>query len=133
MFEPVGTVDHFVSIDEDRARAYAWTNYRFASGWLNASKQALSSTQLVDPFEVQEDWYEVLLPSLQLVLTDRVPAEWRDRAQFMVDRLHLGHDERVVRQRREWYRMYQEGELSLDGLFKKAPLVARAVAKAEAA
>jgi hypothetical protein len=51
----------------------------------------------------------------------------------MVDRLHLGHDERVVRQRREWYRMYQEGELSLDGLFKKAPLVARAVAKAEAA
>lgn len=32
MFEPVGTVDHFVSIDEDRARAYAWTNYRFASG-----------------------------------------------------------------------------------------------------
>jgi hypothetical protein len=28
----------------------------------------------------------------------------RERAACMLDRLHLGHDERVVRQRREWYR-----------------------------
>lgn len=49
----------------------------------------------------------------------------------MLDRLHLGHDERVVRQRREWYRMYQEGELTLDGLAKKAPLIAAAIRKQE--
>ena len=40
------------------------------------------------------------------------------------------HDERVMRQRREWYRMYQCGELSFDGLMNKAPLIAAAVERA---
>lgn len=132
MFEPVGTVDHFVSVDEDRSRSYDWTNYRFCSAWINSSKQSLKSTQLIDPFTVVNEWFEVQLPSMQLVLTDRVPLEERKRAQFMLDRLHLGHDERVIRQRREWYRMYQEGELDLVGLAKKAPLIAAAIRKQEA-
>ncbi len=84
------------------------TNYRFASGWLNSSKQSLKSTQLIDPFEVTNEWFELLLPSLQLVLTDRVPPADRPRAQFVLERLHLDHDERIVRQRREWLRMYEE-------------------------
>ena len=78
MYEPVGTVDHFVSWHEDRSKAYEWENYR-------------------------------------------------DRAEFVLHRLHLRDDERVLRQRREWYRMYQEHELSLESLRKKAPLIARAV------
>lgn len=131
MYEAVGTVDHFVSCDEDRARAYDWSNYRYASGWLNSSKQALRPHQVVDPFAVEDGWFELLLPSLQLVATDRLPVALRERAACMLDRLHLGHDERVVRQRREWYRMYQEGELTLDGLMKKAPLIAAAVRKQE--
>lgn len=127
MYEPVGTVDHFVSCNEDRTRAYDWSNYRYASGWLNSSKQALRSDDLVDPFAVENGWFELLLPSLQLVVSDRMPAALRERAARMLDRLHLGHDERVVRQRREWFRMYQEGELTLDGLAKKAPLIAAAI------
>ncbi len=129
MFEPVGTVDHFISIDEDRDKAYDWANYRFCAGWLNSSKQSLKSTQIIDPFAVINEWFEVLLPSLQLVLTDRVPENERERAQFVLERLHLGHDERIVRQRREWYRMYEDGELTLAGLEKKAPLIAAAVKK----
>ncbi len=132
MFEPVGTVDHFVSINEDRSMAYDWGNYRFASGWINSSKQALRSGQLVDPFVVGDEWFEVLLPSMQLVVTDHVPPEWRERAQFMLDRLHLGHDERIVRQRRVWLRMYEEKKLSLEGLAEMAPLIAAAVRKREA-
>ena len=132
MYEPVGTVDHFVSCEEDRTRSYDWANYRYAAGWINSSKQALRSHELVDPFAVESGWFELLLPSLQLVITDRVPAAWRERAERMLVRLHLGHDERVVRQRREWYRMYQEGELTLDGLARKAPLIAAAVRKHEA-
>jgi hypothetical protein len=133
MYEPVGTVDHFISCDEDRSKSYEWANYRYASAWINSSKQHLTSDKIVDPFIVGNDWFELLLPSLQLVLTDRVPAECRERAQRMLDRLHLGHDERVVRQRREWLRMYQDGELSLNGLAKKAPLIAAAIRKHEAA
>jgi len=124
MYEPVGTVDHFVSCEEDRSRAYDWSNYRYASAWINSSKCSLRSHELVDPFEVENEWFELLLPSLQLAATSRVPPQWQERVTRMLERLHLGHDERILRQRREWYRMYQFGELTLDGLATKAPLIA---------
>jgi hypothetical protein len=125
-----GEVDHFVSRDEDPGLLYAWNNYRYADGWLNASKKNLRSAEILDPFEVEDSWFEILLPSLQLVLTDAVPSDKRAQAERMLTRLHLGHDERVMKQRREWYRMYMEGEIpTLDALAKKAPLIARAIAK----
>jgi hypothetical protein len=128
MYEPIGTVDHYLSWKTHPERAYDWDNYRFASPWLNSSKQAADDAVL-DPFQVGDGWFEIQLPSLQLVLTDAVPKEHRARAEHTLVRLHLRDDERVIRQRREWYRMYQEGELSLEGLRKKAPLIARAVEK----
>lgn len=121
-----GTVDHFKSFQSHRELAYEWSNYRFAAAWINSSKQ---DAEVLDPFEVGRDWFEVLLPSLQLVLTDKVPARHRALAAYTLERLHLRDDERVIRQRREWYRMYQEGELTLAGLRRKAPLIARAVDK----
>ena len=127
MYEPVGTVDHFVSWDEDKTRAYEWENYRFASGWINSSKQALKCHQILDPFEVVEDWFEILLPSLQLVATERVPTAERARVEFVLTRLHLRDDERVLRQRRAWYAMYQAGKINLDGLTDMAPLIAAAI------
>ena len=132
MHEPVGTVDHFVSCDEDRSKAYCWANYRFASGWINSSKQNLRSEQVVDPFDVHDDWFELLLPSLQLVATDQVPAEWKERVTTMLIRLHLRDDERVIRQRQAWYRLYQAGDLTLEGLEKLAPLIAAAVRRRSA-
>ena len=56
--------------------------------------------------------------------------EFRERAEDVLNRLRLRDDERVMRQRREWYRMYQCGELSLDGLEGKAPLIAAAIDRA---
>ncbi len=128
MYEPVGTVDHYVSCDADETRAYEWDNYRFAAQWINSSKQTADDSVL-DPFEVHDGWFEVLLPSCQMVVTDEVPAELRAKAINTLSRLHLDHDERVVRQRAEWYRAYCDGEINLAGLQKKAPLIARAVEK----
>jgi hypothetical protein len=124
-----GTVDHFISRNEDRSLAYEWTNFRYAAAWINSSKSALRADQLVDPFDVGEDWFEVLLPSCQMVMTDRCPPELRDRARTMLTRLKLGDGEAVLGYRQEWYRMYTEGELTLEGLARKAPLLARAARK----
>ena len=126
MYEPVGTVDHYLSCDNHPRMAYTWSNYRYLSGWINSSKGTLDE-QVLDPFQVEDDWFEILLPSLQLVLTDAVPHIERDHAQFTIERLHLRDDERVIRQRQQWYRMYQEGNLTLEGLEDVAPLIARAV------
>ena len=126
MYEPVGTVDHYLSINNRRDRAYEWDNYRYSAGWINSSKQQADQTVL-DPFEVEDGWFQILLPSLQLQLSDDIPNEHKDKAEFTLNRLHLRDDERVIRQRREWYRMFQEGELPLERLRKKAPLIARAI------
>ena len=129
MYVEDGTVDHFISICEDRSKAYDWTNYRYAAGSVNSRKRSVHSSMLIDPFDVQEEWFEVLLPSLELVVTDKMPVELRARAQFMLERLQLGRGGRVMRRRAEWMRMYVEGELTLDGLAKKAPLLAAAIRK----
>ncbi|RZB38314.1 MAG: hypothetical protein SRB2_00062 [Desulfobacteraceae bacterium Eth-SRB2] len=65
-------------------------------------------------------------PGLQWLEAHRVKAE------YTLHRLHLRDDERVIRQRREWYRMYQDGELNIEGLRKKAPLIARAIEREQA-
>ncbi len=127
MYEPVGTVDHFVSWHEDQSKAYEWENYRYCAGWINSSKRNVKAAEIFDPFEVKDGWFKIILPSLQLIVSDTIPDDHRERAEFVLKRLHLRDDERVLRQRREWLRMYQESEINLDGLRTKAPLIARAV------
>lgn len=127
-----GTVDHFVSGDEDPNLLYEWANLRYAAAWINSRKGALRAAEVLDPFEVGEGWFEIKLPSCELVLTERCPEEHRARAETMLVRLGLGKSEHVVEYRREWYRMYQEGEITLDGLERKAPLIARAIRKSQA-
>lgn len=124
-----GTVDHFVSVDEDCSLAYEWSNYRYAAAWLNSSKSRLPSSQLLDPFEVEDDWFEILLPSCQMVRTSRCPKRYHKRADTMLVRLHLRDDERVVRYRRQFLAEYESGEMSLALLERKAPLLAAAVRK----
>jgi hypothetical protein len=129
MHEPVGTVDHFVSIAADRSLAYEWSNYRFASAWINSAKQ---NQTVLDPFDVQDGWFEIELPSLELRVTDATPSEWRELADHTLTRLHLRDDERIMRQRQAWYELYREGALTLEGLHGLAPLIARAVVKQQA-
>lgn len=127
MFDPTGgTVDHYLSFRNHRRLAYEWTNYRFASATMNACKRTADHAVL-DPQEVQDGWFEVLLPSLQMRLTDRVPPALREKAAFTLKRLQLDNGERAVRWRQSWYSLYIQGGLTLDGLREVAPLLAAAV------
>ncbi|CAM3954884.1 hypothetical protein [Aeromonas bestiarum] len=131
MHEPVGTVDHFLPVDVYEFLAYEWANYRYASGWINSSKN--KAVEILDPLDVSTGWFEVLLPSLQLVMVpEQVPEPWRRLAEQTLIRLHLRDDERILRQRRQWYQMYQQGKLTLGGLHDVAPLIALAVEKQNA-
>jgi hypothetical protein len=124
-------LDHFLSCENHRHLAYEWTNYRFVSGWVNSSKGTLDN-QVLDPFEVEDDWFEILLPSLQLVITDKVPPEKLEKAEFTLKRLRLQNGSQVMRQRQVWYNLYCAGSIDLKGLEKMAPLIARAVKKQQA-
>ncbi len=126
-----GQVDHFVSVDEDRSKAYRWDNLRYSAGWFNSSKQGLRSSQMLDPFEVGDDWFELELPSLRLKLTAACPEAIRPRAETMLTRLRLRDGEQVMRSRRAFYEQYLSGRASLAYLDDYAPLIARAIRKQE--
>ena len=127
MLDPTGgTVDHYLSYKNRPDLTYEWSNYRFASGPLNSSKKTADDTVL-DPYEVQDGWFEIILPSLQLRMTAAVPETHRKKAKFTLKRLKLQDGERIIRWRRRWYAMYQNGKLTLDGLREVAPLIADAV------
>lgn len=137
MFLPAGTghVDHFISWDTCKATnrahlAYEWNNFRFIAPELN-SKKGTKDDRLLDPFEVQDDWFEMDFPSLVLRITDAIPTALREKASFTLDRegLDLQQGRSAIRMRREWYEMHRSGELTIEGLRRYAPLVARAVEK----
>jgi hypothetical protein len=109
-----------------RCDQYEWNNYRYASAWINSSKKNEPSQNLIDPFNVGDDWFEIHLPSLQLLVSSNIPDEYRDRAEYVLTRLHLRDDERVLRQRRSWMAAYERG-MPVEELERWAPLLARAI------
>lgn len=124
-----GQVDHFrpVAVLKDEGRdelAYEWNNFRYGEGVINGRKW---KHIVLDPYEVQDGWFEILLPSLQLQGTDSIPQQHRELAAFTLKHLGLRDSEVVVRYRREWFDLYQNGKLTLDGLTAVAPLIAKAV------
>jgi hypothetical protein len=123
-----GTVDHYLSYQHHRHLAYEWSNYRFASAALNSCKRTADATVL-DPYEVGPGWFEIVLPSLQMRVTEAVPAAYRAKAEYTLKRLKLRDGERVLRWRQAWYALYQSGGLDLAGLRQVAPLLADAIAK----
>lgn len=108
MLDPTGgTVDHYLSWKNYPDEAYNWGNYRFASGPLNSSKKT-ADDQVLDPFEIGPNWFEIILPSLQLQVTNAVPAAKKEKAEYTLKRLKLRDGERVIRWRQSWYKLYQE-------------------------
>ena len=126
MYTSDGTIDHYRSCKTHLELAYEWLNYRYAGSWANSLKR---DREVLDPHEVGDDWFEILLPSLQLVATDKVPLQYRGVVEQTLRILRLKHDERLLKLRRRWLEMYERKELSIDGLRKVAPLIAAAVEK----
>lgn len=130
-----GTVDHYRSCKNARELAYEWSNYRYCNPVINQYKGTMDE-DIVDPFEIGEDWFEILLPSMQLVATDAIPTDQRERAVFTLKRLRLlggPEDNWVIRQRRSWYERFCRGNASIELLEEVAPLIARAIRKQQAA
>ena len=128
---PEGQVDHYLSIANYRHLAYEWKNYRYSSGLLNNLKDNHDDSVL-DPYEIEDGWFEILLPSLQLICTDRVPRHLKRKVDDTIKFLKLRDDERIIRWRQSVFCQYQSGDMSLEALRTWAPLIAEAVEKRDA-
>jgi hypothetical protein len=125
MWDLNGTVDHFLSRNNHRHLSYEWSNFRYVSGWINSSKQAIDD-QLLDPFRVRDDWFEVLSPSLVMRLTNCVPARVRRVAEFTLRRLELDDGDRIYAQRGIYYDEFLRNSHPVTWLEPFAPMLATA-------
>jgi hypothetical protein len=125
-----GAVDHYLSKKLHRDLAYNWNNYRYISTSVNSSK-GTHDANILDPFEIQPGWFEVLLPSMLLLRTAMVPVELQAKADFTIKTLQLVRGNKVRRNRRNWYEGYKAGRITGRGLAAYAPLVAQAVQRHE--
>lgn len=124
------SIDHYFAKEskEGRPRTYEWSNYRFADRRMNSRKRLLNA-RVLDPFRIGSDWFEILLPSLEMVVVEeRVPIQSRDDAYYTLKILRL-NDDNILEIRKQWYIPFVEGLVSLPYLAHKAPLIARAVQK----
>ncbi len=125
-----GHVDHFVSWKSCKEQnkhhlAYEWTNYRWLHPQLNSSKQGV---ELVDPFEVEDEWFDLEIFTLNLVVHwDKIQdAAVRGRVKATVERLGLIDGARAIKLREGALQLYQKG-LRIEAVEGLAPLVGRAL------
>jgi hypothetical protein len=121
-----GTVDHYFSKQSRPGLAYEWTNYRYAFGRINSCKWTYDD-KILDPFDIQDDWFEIQLPSLQLVLTAKVPKSHLERAKFTLQQLQLQDGDWIIEEREYYYNAFLRGDLTLTQLERDAPLIAQAI------
>lgn len=123
-----GAVDHYLSTKNHRSLAYEWTNYRYIATSVNSSK-GNHDAAVLDPFHIQDGWFEVILPSMQLVATDRLPPSLAAQADFTIKQLKLANGYKIRKIRRGYYEDHKFKGLPLNLLREYAPMVADAVAK----
>lgn len=126
LFCDVLAVDHWESVQTNPELAFEWRNYRYVAGTLNSAKKPAWQGKLLDPFEVEWGWFEIELPSLELRIVHLTDPQTRARAQFTLAKLGLDDGPKAIGQRQKYWQMYRDGELSLEGLDRMAPLLARA-------
>ena len=121
-----GAVDHFLSKENHRDQAYEWKNYRYIAGSVNSSK-GNHDDAVLDPFEIQAGWFEVILPSMQLIATAQVPPQLQAKADFTIKQLKLANGPKIRKIRKRYYEDFKANKLTPAGLADYAPLVAEAV------
>lgn len=122
-----GEADHFVPWQQVRGTpsadlAYEWSNIRYADCWINRSK---GTARFPDPFIVQDDWFELQLPSLELRATGKHPPGEQQGVDNLLKR--VCSDVRVMKTRRLYLAQYQAGIRTLELVDEHAPLLGRAL------
>jgi uncharacterized protein (TIGR02646 family) len=94
------TVEHFRPKVPYPADAYEWSNYRFVCSRLNGRKGNFED--VIDPFHVENGWFELDFPSLQVKPGSGVHAATRTRVLDTIKRLKLNDEATCIRQRSQY-------------------------------
>lgn len=115
------TVEHFKPKELYPQEAYSWSNYRFVCGALNGRKGKYED--VLDPFTLQDGWFTMQFPSLQLTLGKHLSSIEATYVNKTIKRLKL-NEGTCVRARKDWLIPYLKGKYDIEHLEEKAPFLA---------
>jgi hypothetical protein len=101
-------------------QVYEWMNYRLACSLVNARKNNFGD--VLDPFLIEDDWFELELVGFQVKPARRLDGETRAQVQATIDRLKL-NDFTASRERDAIN--YWENGVPFKILTDESPFVAR--------
>lgn len=113
------SVDHMLPKSRHWDRVYEWSNYRLCAGLINAHKGDLDG--IIDPFECQPGWFALEMIGYQVTLGPSLPADKVAQAEAT---LPLLNRRECRKQREEYVRDYENREIALPYLERRAPFVA---------
>lgn len=115
------SVDHFKPKGKYPQYAYHWDNYRLAFASFNQLKGEYED--VLDPFIVQDGWFEIHFPSLQTIPGPHLTATEEQQVLDTIKRLKLAEDP-GIRERERWLIPYVREEWDFGFLKKRAPFLA---------
>ncbi|MCP4663974.1 MAG: hypothetical protein GY856_51990 [bacterium] len=116
------SVEHFLPKTKYPDRAYEWSNYRLVCLTLNGRKG--DHEDVLDPFVVEDGWFVLDFPSLQIKPSADLDMPSRRRVQTTIERLCLNDEGTCLRNRSYYIRDYCQGEINFSHLRRCAPFVA---------
>lgn len=90
------SVDHFLPKTKFPGLAYKWMNYRLSCLGINRRKN--SNTNILDPFEIEDDWFDVDMQTGAIYPNLLLEDDLKARVQDTID--ELGLDQQVYREMR---------------------------------
>lgn len=122
-----GSVDHFLPKTTHPHLAYEWGNFRLASGRVNNSKGNL--TDILDPFQVQDDWFLMDIPTCLLRPNPALDGPLRSQIAGTINSLRLNQDDSYVQERCNILIDYAREDVSMGFLERRYPFLAREVTR----
>jgi hypothetical protein len=120
------SVDHYVPKSIRPDLAYEWSNYRLAMDRINNNKA--DSTRVLDPFQIQNEWFVLDLANLYIGPGDGLDAIIRAQVEETITILRL-NDDVWVETRFEVLRDFLNGTVTLDFLQRRYPFIAAEIAR----
>ena len=115
------SVEHFKPKSKYPEEAYHWDNYRLVCGTLNGRKGY--HEDVLDPFTLQENWFVLHFPSLQLRPGEHLSETDDKRVVDTIKRLKL-NDQICLDERKSWLIPYVTGKCPILYIEEKAPFLA---------
>lgn len=122
-----GSVDHFLPKTSHPQLAYEWSNFRLASGRVNATKG--NSSAILDPFLIQDDWFYMDIPACLLRPNPALPKQLRAQIATTINSLRLNQDDNYVQERCNILIDYARADISQTFLQRRYPFLAKEVTR----